>query len=86
MYDVTNGVLLASVDVPASVSAGLKEETQPAALWSRLRLLEVSADMSTAVVVTHNNTAAAIDLDDYFRLIFVIIILFLSLSLSFATF
>ncbi|XP_019712775.1 spatacsin isoform X1 [Hippocampus comes] len=67
MYDVTNGVLLASVDVPAFVSAGLTDETQPAALWSRLRLLEVSADMSTAVIVTHNNAAAAIDLDDYFR-------------------
>ncbi|XP_077371965.1 spatacsin isoform X2 [Festucalex cinctus] len=67
IYDVTDGVLLASLDVPTYMSARLIEEVEPAALWSRLRLLEVSADMSTAVVVTHNNTAAAIDLDHYFR-------------------
>ncbi|XP_077424226.1 spatacsin isoform X2 [Vanacampus margaritifer] len=67
IYDVTDGGLLASVDVPTYMSAGLMEEAEPAASWSRFRLLEVSADMSTAVVVTHNNTAAAIDLDHYFR-------------------
>ncbi|XP_061620958.1 spatacsin isoform X2 [Phyllopteryx taeniolatus] len=66
IYDVTDGDLLAFVDVPAYLSGSLTAETETAATWSRLRHLEVSADMSTAVVVTRDNAAAAIDLDHYF--------------------
>ncbi|XP_061669465.1 spatacsin isoform X2 [Syngnathoides biaculeatus] len=67
IYDVTDGVLLAFVDVPAYLCGGPAEEREAGASWSRLRLLEVSADVSTAVVVARDNAVAAIDLDHYFR-------------------
>ncbi|XP_057692628.1 spatacsin [Corythoichthys intestinalis] len=63
VHDATDGALLASVDV----ATYLAEEVEPAAKWSQFCLLKVSGDMSTAVIVTRNNAAAAIDLDLYFR-------------------
>ncbi|XP_061138808.1 spatacsin [Syngnathus typhle] len=67
IYDVIDGFHLATVHVAAYLSSGMTEEVDLATSWSQLRHLEVSADMSTVVVITHNNVAGAIDLDHYFR-------------------
>ncbi|XP_035497750.2 spatacsin isoform X3 [Scophthalmus maximus] len=70
LYDITDGRLLATVDLPAYLSAGLFEDhvvsTFPSS--SPFCLLQVSADLSTAVAVTESHAAVAVDLDHYFRL------------------
>ncbi|XP_077566374.1 spatacsin [Stigmatopora nigra] len=63
VYDASDGTLLASVDVVTF----LAKEAEPAAPRSQFCRLMVSDDMSTAVVVTRDNAAVAIDLDVYFR-------------------
>lgn len=61
MLDITNGNLLASIDLPAYLGSGLAEPP------SSFCLLQVSADLSTAVAVTQSHAAVAIDLNHYFR-------------------
>lgn len=70
MYDVCDGCLLATVDLPAHLSSGLTEDPLAhSSVWSSSSfcLLQLSADLSTAVAITRSHTAAAIDLDHYFR-------------------
>lgn len=63
VYSITDGSLLANIDLPAYLSSGLTEEHVP----SSFCLLQVSADLSTAVAVTQSHTAVAIDVNHYFR-------------------
>lgn len=71
MCSVSDGGLLASVDLHAYLSSRLLEDDlvpgAPSLSSSSFRLLQVSADLSTAVAVTESNAAAAVDLDHYFR-------------------
>nr|XP_057931633.1 spatacsin isoform X2 [Doryrhamphus excisus] len=64
VYNIRNGVLLATIDLPASLSPALMEEEL---VFPPFCLLEVSADLSTAVAITHTHLAVAIDLNDYFK-------------------
>lgn len=74
MCSSSDGSLLATIDLPAYLSSRLLEDdllsadalsTSPT---SSFRLLQVSADLSTAVAVTEANVAIAVNLSHYFRL------------------
>lgn len=71
MCSISDGGLLASVDLRAYLSSRLMEDDLvPGALSfssSSFRLLQVSADLSTAVAVTESNAAVAVDFNHYFR-------------------
>lgn len=67
VYNVTDGSLLATVDLPAYLSSGLAEDGG-ISCSSSFCLLQVSADLSTAIAVTQSHTAAAINLNLYFRM------------------
>ncbi len=72
MVNICDGSLLASVDLPAYLSSGLADDdllssSSPLSLCSSFCLLQVSADLSTAVAVTQSHTAVAVDLNHYFR-------------------
>lgn len=66
-----DGGLQATVDLPAYLSAGPAEDdlasSPPSFSSSSFCLLQVSADLSTAVAVTRSHAAVAVDLDHYFR-------------------
>lgn len=69
MYDSVEGRQLASVDMPTYLSSELGEEEQVIS-WpppSSFSLLQVSADLSTAVAATRSHAAVAVDLNHYFR-------------------
>ncbi|XP_039988709.1 spatacsin [Xiphias gladius] len=73
VYNISDGRLLASVDLPAYLSSGLAEDdvapsSSTFSSSSSFRLLQVSADLSTAVAVTQSHAAAGVDLDHYFRM------------------
>lgn len=71
MYNISDGSLLANVDLPAYLSSSLADDdlisTSSSFSSSSFCLLQVSADLSTAVAVTQSNTAIAVDLNHYFR-------------------
>uniref|UniRef100_A0A3Q3EM06 SPG11 vesicle trafficking associated, spatacsin n=1 Tax=Labrus bergylta TaxID=56723 RepID=A0A3Q3EM06_9LABR len=71
--DLTDGRLLATVDLPAYLSSGAAEDDLISSFSSLSSsscfcLLQVSADLSTAVAVTQTHTAVAVDLGHYFRM------------------
>ncbi|XP_070687544.1 spatacsin [Pempheris klunzingeri] len=72
VHGVSDGVRLATVDLPAYLSSGLTEDdfisSSSSSSSSSFCLLQVSADLSTAVAVTRAHAAVAVDLDDYFRM------------------
>lgn len=84
MCSSSDGSLLATVDLPAYLSSRLLEDDllSDASLFSSstassssspsssFRLLQVSADLGTAVAVTKANSAVAVDLSHYFRFFF----------------
>lgn len=78
VYNVSDGRLLASVDLPAYLSSGLADDdlsSSPSSSFSSSSsfcLLQVSADLSTAVAVTQSHAAIAVDLDHYFRSAFLL--------------
>uniref|UniRef100_A0A1A8MPB2 Spastic paraplegia 11 n=1 Tax=Nothobranchius pienaari TaxID=704102 RepID=A0A1A8MPB2_9TELE len=61
IHSITDGLLLATIDLPAYLTPGLAEG------HATFCLVQVSADLSTAVAVTQSHTAVAIDLNHYFR-------------------
>lgn len=72
MCGISDGGLLASVDLRAYLSSRLMEDdlvsgAPSLSSSSSFRLLQVSADLSTAVAVTESNAAVAVDLNHYFR-------------------
>lgn len=72
MYNVSDGRLLASVDLPAYLSSGLADDDLSSSPSSSFCLLQVSADLSTAVAVAQSHAAIAVDLDHYFRSAFLL--------------
>lgn len=66
MHSIADGSLLASIDLPAYLSF-VAAEGDSSVLPSSFCLLQVSSDLSTAVAVSHSNTAVALDLNHYFR-------------------
>ncbi|XP_069570605.1 spatacsin [Brachyistius frenatus] len=74
VYNMTDGRLLATVDLPAYLDSGSAEDEQTSispsssSPSSSFCLLQVSADLSTAVAVTQTHTAVAVDLNHYFRM------------------
>ncbi|XP_067446801.1 spatacsin isoform X2 [Thunnus thynnus] len=69
--NITDGGLLATVDLPAYLSSGLAEEELVSSSFSSSSsfcFLQVSADLSTAVAVTQSHNAIAVDLNHYFRI------------------
>ncbi|XP_059190874.1 spatacsin [Centropristis striata] len=73
VYNITDGSLLASVDLPAYLTSVQAEDDLVAYSPSfssscSFCLLQVSADLSTAVAVTQSHTAVAVDLNHYFSL------------------
>ncbi|KAG7453684.1 spatacsin isoform X3 [Solea senegalensis] len=68
VYDITDGCLLASVDLPAYLSSVPVDEEYVFPSSSSFCVLQVSADLSTAVAVTQTHAAVAVDLDLYFRM------------------
>ncbi|XP_078112486.1 spatacsin isoform X1 [Sander vitreus] len=75
VYTICDGRLLASVDLPAYLTPVQAEDdfvssSSSSSLSSSpsFCLLQVSADLSTAVAVTRSHTAEAVDLDHYFSL------------------
>ncbi|TKS65755.1 Spatacsin Colorectal carcinoma-associated protein [Collichthys lucidus] len=70
VFSISDGSLLASVDLPAYLSSGPADNdlvSSPPS-FSSFCLLQVSADLSTAVAVDRSHTAVAVDLDHYFRM------------------
>nr|XP_046249674.1 spatacsin isoform X2 [Scatophagus argus] len=68
VFSTSDGSLLASVDVPAYLSSSLADDDLvSSSSASSFCLLQVSADLSTAVAVTQSHTAVAVDLNHYFR-------------------
>uniref|UniRef100_A0A1A7YYA7 Spastic paraplegia 11 n=1 Tax=Iconisemion striatum TaxID=60296 RepID=A0A1A7YYA7_9TELE len=65
IHSITDGLLLATIDLPAYLNPGL---TEGHATISSFCLVQVSADLSTAVAVTQSHTAVAIDLNHYFSM------------------
>ncbi|KAM7003157.1 spatacsin isoform 2-T2 [Tautogolabrus adspersus] len=71
--NISDGRLLATVDLPAYLSSGAAEDDLISSFSSLSSsscfcLLQVSADLSTAVAITQTHTAVAIDLNHYFRM------------------
>ncbi|TDH09875.1 hypothetical protein EPR50_G00092640 [Perca flavescens] len=74
VYNICDGRLLASVDLPAYLTSVQAEDdfvsssSSSSSLSSSpsFCLLQVSADLSTAVAVTRSHAAVAVDLDHYF--------------------
>uniref|UniRef100_A0A3P9H200 Uncharacterized protein n=1 Tax=Oryzias latipes TaxID=8090 RepID=A0A3P9H200_ORYLA len=66
VHSIADGSLLASIDLPAYLSF-VAAEGDSSVLPSSFCLLQVSSDLSTAVAVSHSNTAVALDLNHYFR-------------------
>lgn len=66
VHSISDGSLLASINLPAYLSF-VAAEGDSSFLPSSLCLLQVSSDLSTAVAVSHSNTAVALDLNHYFR-------------------
>ncbi|XP_024137171.1 spatacsin isoform X1 [Oryzias melastigma] len=67
VHSISDGSLLASINLPAYLSF-VAAEGDSSFLPSSLCLLQVSSDLSTAVAVSHSNTAVALDLNHYFRM------------------
>lgn len=71
MFNIWDGVLLATVDLPAYLSSRPADDdlilTSSSGSSCSFCLLQVSADLSTAVAVTQSHAAVAVDLDHYFR-------------------
>ncbi|XP_076588606.1 spatacsin isoform X2 [Chaetodon auriga] len=71
VYQVSDGSPLASVRLPAYLSSGLPGDdlvsSSSFSSSSPFCLLQVSADLSTAVAVAQSGAAVAVDLDHYFR-------------------
>lgn len=70
MCSVSDGTLLASVSLPAYLSSSPAEDeltSFPFSSSPSFCLLQVSADLSTAVAVTQSHAAIAVDLNHYFR-------------------
>ncbi|XP_023811202.1 spatacsin isoform X3 [Oryzias latipes] len=67
VHSIADGSLLASIDLPAYLSF-VAAEGDSSVLPSSFCLLQVSSDLSTAVAVSHSNTAVALDLNHYFRM------------------
>uniref|UniRef100_UPI0037E77A2A spatacsin n=1 Tax=Semicossyphus pulcher TaxID=241346 RepID=UPI0037E77A2A len=73
VFNTSDGSLLATVDLPAYLSSGLAEDDliSSSSFFSSSSpfcLLQVSADLSTAVAVTQSHMAIAVDLNHYFRM------------------
>ncbi|XP_072242589.1 spatacsin [Leuresthes tenuis] len=71
VHDITEGILLASIDLPAYLNSGLAEDKltfSSLSSSSSFCLIHVSADLSTAVAVTESHNAIAVDLNHYFRM------------------
>ncbi|CAK6975275.1 LOW QUALITY PROTEIN: spatacsin [Scomber scombrus] len=73
VYNISDGSLLATIDLPAYLSSDLIEEefvsSSPSfSSSSSFCFLQVSADLSTAVAVTQSHDAIAVDLNHYFRI------------------
>ncbi|KAL7401647.1 hypothetical protein ABVT39_002603 [Epinephelus coioides] len=70
VYNITDGSLLASIDLPAYRASVQAEDDliSTSSSFSSFCLLQVSADLSTAVAITQSHTAVAIDLNHYFSL------------------
>uniref|UniRef100_A0A3Q2FDS2 Spatacsin C-terminal domain-containing protein n=1 Tax=Cyprinodon variegatus TaxID=28743 RepID=A0A3Q2FDS2_CYPVA len=64
VFAVTDGALLASINLPAY----LEDDLSSSSPSSSFCLVQVSADLSTAVAVTQSHAAVAVDLNHYFRL------------------
>lgn len=67
---VSDGTLLASVSLPAYLSSSPAEDeltSFPFSSSASFCLLQVSADLSTAVAITQSHAAIAVDLNHYFR-------------------
>uniref|UniRef100_A0A3Q3XKL6 Spatacsin C-terminal domain-containing protein n=1 Tax=Mola mola TaxID=94237 RepID=A0A3Q3XKL6_MOLML len=71
VFNIWDGVLLATVDLPAYLSSRPADDdlilTSSSGSSCSFCLLQVSADLSTAVAVTQSHAAVAVDLDHYFR-------------------
>lgn len=71
MYHVSDGSLLATIDLLSYLKSWPVEDelrlTASSLSSSSFCLLQVSADLSTAVAVTQSRTAVAVDLNHYFR-------------------
>uniref|UniRef100_A0A8C5HR99 Spatacsin-like n=1 Tax=Gouania willdenowi TaxID=441366 RepID=A0A8C5HR99_GOUWI len=69
VHNVSDGCLLARVDLPAYLNSELTEDELSSSLpsSSSFCLFQVSADLSTVVAVTGSHTAVAVDLNHYFR-------------------
>ncbi|XP_072290588.1 spatacsin [Eucyclogobius newberryi] len=73
VHALSDGSLLASADLPSYLGSRLEGDDPASSPPSSLPLpapyvlLRVSHDLSTAVALTNSHTAAAIDLDHYFR-------------------
>lgn len=85
MCSSSDGSLLATVDLPAYLSSRVLEDdllsatplfsssstaSSSSSPASSFRLLQVSADLGTAVAVTEAHSAIAVDLSHYFRFFF----------------
>lgn len=66
VFRLSDGGLLAYVDLPAYLSSGLANDDL-LSTSSTFCLLQVSADLSTAVAVTRSWSSIAVDLNHYFR-------------------
>lgn len=72
MFNISDGRLLATVDLPSYLSSSLADDdlistSSSFSSSSSFCLLQVSTDLSTAVAVTQCHTAIAVNLDHYFR-------------------
>ncbi|TNN00676.1 hypothetical protein fugu_011922 [Takifugu bimaculatus] len=71
VYHVSDGSLLATIDLLSYLKSWPVEDelslTASSLSSSSFCLLQVSADLSTAVAVTQSHTAVAVDLNHYFR-------------------
>ncbi|KAL4003977.1 malate synthase [Sarotherodon galilaeus] len=68
---VSDGTLLASINLPTYLSSSPAEDeltSFPFSSSPSFCLLQVSADLSTAVAVTQSHAAVAVDLNHYFRM------------------
>uniref|UniRef100_A0AAQ5Z462 Spatacsin C-terminal domain-containing protein n=1 Tax=Amphiprion ocellaris TaxID=80972 RepID=A0AAQ5Z462_AMPOC len=72
VYNITDGSLLARIDLPTYLSSRLAAaeltSSSPSSFPSSFSLIQVSPDLSTAVAVTQSHTAITVDLNHYFRI------------------